>query len=280
MKILYKQPRTAGGILDGVGIKNCYFKYLVTERDAKNISRKPHYHTDYEIHMVQQGRLLYEANDCHFTLNSGNFLLLPPGVLHRVEDRAPATVTFSLTFHTAPGGCPLPTLTECIFGAIDTRLQETARWLLAEYRHTKPLSAELMEANILQMLVLLWRSSGLKGTAPTCTSNEEHPQVAIAKQYIRDNIEHAPSVADVAAYCHISTRQLNRLFYQHEGVAPAAYIQKHRAAHIQKLLCDSNLSLGVISERMHFSSEYYFSAFFKKHIGLAPGAYRSMHTAK
>lgn len=280
MKILYKQPWSAGSILDGIGIKNCYFKYLVTERDAKNISRKPHYHTDYEVHMVEQGRLLYEAGGCRYTLNSGNFLLIPPGVLHRVKDRTPATVTFSLTFHTAPGSCPLPALQECICGAMDPRLQETARGLLAEYSQSKLLSAELMEANLLEILVLLWRSSGLKGTAPACLLSEEDSRVAIAKQYIRDNVEQAPSVEDVAAYCHISARQLNRLFSQQAGVTPAAYIQQQRADHIQKLLRDSSLSLSAISERMHFSSEYYFSAFFKKHIGMAPGAYRCMHAAK
>ena len=280
MKILYKQPWSAGGILDGVGITNCYLKHLITERDAKNISRKPHYHTDYEVHMVEQGRLVYEAQGCRYTINSGNFLLLPPGVLHRVEDRVPATVTFSLTFRTTPEVCPLPALKACVCGATDTRLQETVRILLAEYGHAKPLSAQLMEANVLEMLVLLWRGSGLKEAAPACAHSEEDPRVAIAKQYIRDNIERAPTVADVAAYCHICARQLNRLFFQQEGVTPAAYIQQQRADRIQQLLLDRSLPMGVISERMHFSSEYYFSAFFKKHIGMPPGAYRSMHASK
>ena len=40
----------------------------------------------------------------------------------------------------------------------------------------------------------------------------------LAKQYISDNVDSAPSVPEVAAYCHLSCRQLTRLFLQlHKG---------------------------------------------------------------
>ncbi|MBO5836623.1 MAG: helix-turn-helix domain-containing protein, partial [Oscillospiraceae bacterium] len=43
-----------------------------------------------------------------------------------------------------------------------------------------------------------------------------------------------------------------------------------------KLLLESNLSLKEISQQLHFGSEHYLNAFFKKYAGMPPGAYRKM----
>jgi AraC-like DNA-binding protein len=96
----------------------------------------------------------------------------------------------------------------------------------------------------------------------------------MAKQYISDNINTPLTVLEVADYCHLSTKQLTRIFIIEEGMHTAEYIRKMRCIEIEKLLCDKALSLKAISEQMGFSSEYYFNSYFKKYAGLAPGIYR------
>ena len=95
----------------------------------------------------------------------------------------------------------------------------------------------------------------------------------MATQYIQDNIEQAPTVSEVAAYCGVSERQLSRIFAG-EGQSPAEIIRAQRVRRIEELLADPSLSLKDIGDRMGFSDEYYFNAFFKKYAGMTPGAYR------
>ena len=45
---------------------------------------------------------------------------------------------------------------------------------------------------------------------------------------------------------------------------------------MERLISDMTLTLKEISDRMNFNNEYYFNAFFKKHIGMPPGTYKKM----
>ena len=45
---------------------------------------------------------------------------------------------------------------------------------------------------------------------------------------------------------------------------------------IRTLIENGELTLKEISEAMNFKNEYYFNTFFKRCIGLAPGAYSKM----
>ena len=42
------------------------------------------------------------------------------------------------------------------------------------------------------------------------------------------------------------------------------------------MVAKSELTFKQISEAMGFASESYFNAFFKKHVGITPGAYKKM----
>ena len=132
-----------------------------------------------------------------------------------------------------------------------------------------------MENSILEILILSFRLSGIKENEKK-TQSDENATLAIAKQYIDDNIEAGLSVADVSAYCYLSTKQLTRLFNKFENISPGEYIISRRIKLIENLLADHSLSLKQISTRMHFDNEYYFNTFFKKHSGMPPGEYRKM----
>jgi AraC-like DNA-binding protein len=115
---------------------------------------------------------------------------------------------------------------------------------------------------------------------PSALSTEDGSEidlrVAMARQYIADNIELHPTIEEVAAYCYLGTKQLTRMFLCAEGMTLNAYIREQKIAHIRRLLSDSDLPLSEISDRMQFSSEYYFNTYFKSHTGMTPGKYRQM----
>lgn len=281
MKILYNQSHTdsiSSVFLDNYGIQQCYFKYLCTDHDAGIISLKSHYHTHYEIHIVEQGSITYETAENIYPLNSGHFILLPPLKLHRMLNRSADASSFSITFHLNGEAAELEKIHTVHNGSIPERIVQNIKMILTEHNQPELFSDRLVAGNILEILILLWRNCGFSSPAAPWHENTENPRLTMVKQYISDNIERAPSVSEVAAYCHLSTRQLARLFDQWESCSPATYINRLRTQQIESLLKNRELSLHQISEYMNFSSEYYFNSYFKKHAGMTPGTFRSMYT--
>ena len=281
MKILYRQSsdgRDPGAaFLQSMGVKQCYFKHLFTARDAEKITTKRHHHTHYEIHMVESGCVCYELAGVSCTLGAGQFILLPPRTPHRVSYRQADTSTLSVTFCPSEDPGLLPDLTEYVTGQFTDGMGDTIALALAEYSQGKYGSSQIIAAALAQLLLSLWRLCGAQQRVAPEESPEEDPRLTMAVQFIQDNIEYAPTLGEVSAYCHLSSKQLTRLFRSARNVTPSEYIRSVRIRQIEALLKEPCLSLRDVSERMHFSSEYYFSAFFKQYAGMTPGEFRKMH---
>lgn len=281
MKILYKQPSNPTGTsLYGLGICQCYLKHIFPQGSQESISLKTHYHRDYEIHMVEQGSVIYEVEGKLYHLNRGHFLLLPPQKPHRVVERTAQTSTFSITFCLTQNENVLAHIDQCASGQLSDRIWENIRQIETERKNARALSEKLIEGDLLEILVLLWRLCGKREMPAVEMLQEEDPRLTLAKQYIYDNIELALAVEDVSSYCHLSTKQLSRLFLHREKMTPAAYIKEQRTQRMEKLLQEGELSLRDISEKMNCSSEYYFNTFFKRNAGMTPGEYRMMKRPK
>lgn len=270
MKIVYNQRHATGAALREFGISGCYFKDIAIDSDRRHITRKSHYHTTYELHIITNGAQEYDVNGRHYRVECGQFLLLYPGTVHTVGSAAPNTKKASAIFFKAVDK-PI----DCFLGAVSARMGDNVAQILHEANAPKAISPVLIENNILELLVLIFRTVGIKETQKH-DRPDENEFLALAKQYLHDNIETAPNVTDVAEYCHLSAKQLTRIFQEFEGITPGEYIIRHRIAKIEQLLADPSLSLKEISEAMNFNNEYYFNAFFKKHSGMPPGEHRKM----
>lgn len=271
MRIIYTQPDSDGiSSLSRLGIKNCYFKKLNAEQDKKAILSNLHHHTDFEIHIISDGHQEYEVEDKIYKLEKGNFLMISPSTPHRIILSLEETEKYSITFGLKFDGIPA-----CTFGQINGRIIENIRYILSEADLKKEFSLILIENAILEIILNFLRTAGIKEN-PLPKNENENALLKTAKKYIKDNTEHALKVSDVSGYCHLSSKQLTRVFLKYEGVSPGDYIKKIRAEHIEKLLSDSSVSLKQISDRMGFTNEYYFNAFFKKYSGMPPGAFRKM----
>lgn len=87
-------------------------------------------------------------------------------------------------------------------------------------------------------------------------------------------------VKELARLTGISYSGLRTLFFEvlHENLH--GFIQRRRLEHAQMLLLDPGLSIKQVAEQMSFSSEFYFSHFFKKLKGVSPRHYREQQRLK
>ena len=144
MKIFYKQPELdLQSSLNRFGVQNCYFKGLSFDRDNKSVTKNPHHHTGFEMHIITEGFQEYEVNGRRYTLESGRFLIIYPGIRHKVIASVPHTQKYSITSdkHTEESQtCFLGTITDRIAGNLD--------YIFNEALLKNEISAMLIENNI------------------------------------------------------------------------------------------------------------------------------------
>lgn len=274
MKIIYKQCEVVcPSGLYRLGVQNCYFKKLLYWQDKKRITKKLHHHTGFEIHIITAGYQEYQVNSQKYKLEAGSYLLIGPNIPHKMIASSEYAEKYSFLFQLE---IDQPTVCNC--GKITNRILEDMDFIIQEIRQRKNFSYLLIENNILEIIISVLRLCQMeeKVRVEDFDDTEKNAAFLLAEQYINDNIEQSFGVSDIATYCGLSTKQLTRIFKQAEDMSPGEYIKRQRIKTIEILLADHTLSLKQISEKMNFSSEYYFNEFFKKNCGMPPGAYRKM----
>ena len=84
----------------------------------------------------------------------------------------------------------------------------------------------------------------------------------------------APTVAELAALCHISEPYLRRLFRQALGTSPAAYRKRLCLAQACRYLTYGDISVGEISSLLGYASVSHFIKEFGRAYGVSPLKYR------
>ena len=290
MKILYRQtPEYQSEDQDPsafcrFGIKNCYFKSINQSEQDGSSTKKRHSHTGYEFHILIDGQQTYETCDGDFSVKGGCFLAIPKGRTHRLLSADYPVKKYAITFSLDQEGketfC-MPEDEKCLCLPIPERAPSNFQAIAQHSRRNCPSSAQIVENCVFESVILLLREIGIveysmKPLGATERNSDE--RVALARQFISDNIETPLQVSEVALYCYISEKQLTRLFYASEKMSLADYIRRQRVRHIEELLRMPDISLFEISRRMGFPNESGFNAFFKKNNGMPPGEYRKMIT--
>ena len=89
-------------------------------------------------------------------------------------------------------------------------------------------------------------------------------------EVMSDNLEHPLSSQELAAYVHVSVRQLERLFKQHLEDTPSGYYLKLRLECSRKLLQQSAMNIMEISIACGFNSPSHFSRTYRSLFGVSP----------
>ena len=86
------------------------------------------------------------------------------------------------------------------------------------------------------------------------------------------------SVAEMARVMNMGEQSFARRFSADTGISPRKFFERILAEHAVRLLTGTDMSVKEIAGEMGFDNEYYFSRFFKRHLGLPPGEFRQRMT--
>ena len=96
-----------------------------------------------------------------------------------------------------------------------------------------------------------------------------------AKRYIKANLALSMSVLQIAGQLHISSSYLTKLFKKETGIGCNEYITRKRIEKACNLLKTTSLPTGIIGEKVGYTDVNYFSAAFKRQMGVSPRKYRA-----
>jgi transcriptional regulator GlxA family with amidase domain len=188
------------------------------------------------------------------TVCSGAFLAAESGLL----DGRCCTTHHSLTERLARDYPQVKVLENRIFvrdGQVFTSAGVTAGVDLALHLISDLAGAQAAVA-VARLLVLYFRRAGADPQLSPWLSHRNHidPRVHCAQDLVARDPAHDWSVAELADRTCTSPRNLGRLFQQHAGISPQAYVRRIRTAAARELIRQPGLNLNLVAEMVGFSS--------------------------
>lgn len=280
MRILFQKNESSADLkkhtFQGLGISECYVKDLNVSADKTSTLRTVHHHAFYEVHIIRAGSQEYKIGDEKITVSVGEFLFIPPYTPHlavsETDDYKKYAINFALT-EDSPLLPKISHLSPYVVAKSSEKFLSLLDLMNGESIAPSAFSEHISELSALECVLFVLRLVGAKDEGERRPAPLNDTRLAMAKQFVRDNVQAGFSIRELASYCCIGEKQLSRIFYREEKCTVAEYIRAEKLERI-KMLLESGYSVRKISEMMNFSSEYYLNSFFKKHLGMAPGAYR------
>ena len=229
-----------------------------------------HYHDIWEIYRLTEGYCHYFIDNKTYRLETGDLVVIPPGVIHNVI-YGPAKHSRMLI------NCS----TACIPAVCETSLRQTVLFspdpkcarqiediyakLYWEAQESSAESSAMSVALCWQLLILLCRQGG----APRVTASS--PFVEDALEYIHQNVASHLSLTDTARHCAVSPEHLSRVFRKETGFGFNEYINIYRLKRAEAMLKNGNPnSVTQVAHACGFADSNYFSKAYRKMYGVAP----------
>ena len=167
------------------------------------------------------------------------------------------------------------------------RLKETIPELFVNTKDTDYLPLQIREGttlaniqsfkNTLELLLLSLGQRNREAAQPA--AGKDAGQITAMARYMNEHVCDALNLDTLCQVFGVSRSTVKALFRRYTGSGVMAYYRYLRVKHAISLL-DAGLSMAEISSVMNFSTQNYFSAFFKRETGMAPLEYQKSRKAQ
>ncbi len=146
------------------------------------------------------------------------------------------------------------------------KIEEMAEWYLSD----KTENWFYLKSTLYETFAEILRRSNLETTTVSY-----HPIVLDTIKYIQKNLSLNITLQTLADRSFVSKTFLSSQFKKEIGMSVGRYIDYQVLLRSRIELEQQKLSIAEISNKYGFCDQFYFSRFFKKHVGESPSQYRS-----
>ena len=239
-----------------------------------------HYHTRYEIGEVVTGDGEIISEGKFYAARKGDIIFIPSGAKHysrSIDKNVPCYVIFAYidsslvnsiaeVLHSDIPDCDIPAvICERDYPVLVSILRGIIEVCGSD-------SKKKAEAVALRIATFLFEAERYFELQPE-TKNEKSRKdksISLVAEYISLHYGEEINSKKLASMCHLSESQLRRNFYIAYGCSPIFYRNRLRLEIGKELLLHSDLSVGMIAEKLGYSTSSDFCRSFKKRWGLSP----------
>ena len=252
-----------------------------------------HWHDEAEFTLITEGSAIYQIQLETYKVTAGDFIFIPPGVLHSIT-RIPGCTFHSETYvfhmHFLGMGtadiCAVRYLTPLstqkliptfCFPQLHPLYEDLSK-LFSEISRTYAIATPgyelLLKADFLKLIALI--IPHCEAAAPQPQLQTEHTAklktvlVSIGQHYAAEL-----SIADLARLCYFSEYHFMRFFKKYVGMSCLDYIKNLRLEKAAELLEQGASSTLDVSLSVGFRNLSYFHREFKKKYGVTPKKFPS-----
>ena len=105
-------------------------------------------------------------------------------------------------------------------------------------------------------------------------------RIAFLKKQLLSNLQHSPTIEEMAIAVNLSESHLQQLFKKEFGLSPVQYLRDLRLELAREMLVNSFFQIREIGFKVGMSDQSHFIRAFKEKYGRTPSDYRKRHWAK
>jgi AraC-like DNA-binding protein len=243
-----------------------------------NYSEGPKQRPYYTIHFIFEGQLEFSYGKESVILEKGDMFCKYPHTVY--------------TYRIAPGCTALRMMWVSFGGAQADELMDMAGFLFDNpYRRgaltseieiilkqLKKIPTDFGKHHLLEICSLIFQMFGHWIAAEQSSTGTRKPGSAWIQKsldFMHTCYSERVTVNDIARYVGIHRTHFSRTFTEEMGISPAAYLQKIRLNHAQKLLQTTSLSITEIALSVGYQDLFSFTRAFTRHYNNPPSRMRA-----
>jgi len=161
---------------------------------------------------------------------------------------------------------------------LESKVRGIFEEILSEGTENRPFNLHLVRALLLHVFILVSRLNAAPALDTGTSYN--HTLLKNFRKLIENNYTKLRLPREYAELLYITPNHLNALCNDLLGIPAGQLIRDRLFLEAKRLLVNYGLTINVISDRLNFNDNSYFSRSFKKHAGVSPEEFRRKNLTK
>lgn len=248
---------------------NIHFQF--SRFDPVDFVARPHTHKCYELIYYYSGCGCCRLGDRAWEYNAGDYVLVPPDMLHDDNHREPCRL-YCIGFSIARGDSDLP----CgVFSDRGGRIRRYLDLIGAEFK-SRQMEYISVAHNCLNNAIV----EILRANSPAVSVSSSTDVIERAINYMNQNFNTEITPQTLAEITNYSYDRFRHIFRHAMGISPQKYIFDKRMETAKRMLSSTSLSVTEIAQKCGFTSPSLFSKQFKEKTDLSPSQFRKQFFAE